>query len=191
MKNLLKIFLVPALLSTIPGCNQPTNEDQTEKEAKEINEDIVGDVNDEDAKFIVDAFTYSLMLREYGQVAVDKSDVPDKVKEFAKSSVKFNEEIDHQLTKMTLGTKVVLPSEPGDNIVKFREDLKAKEAKDMAEDYMDAVDEAQSKMVSDYQHTYDRTKNSELRDWIEFVLPQIRDRENLVDQLEGYTDDVE
>lgn len=175
----------------ILSCNQPTNEEQTTDAAEDLNEETVSGNAEEDADFIVEAYTHSLMLREYGQVAMEKEGIPAAIKEFAKTSVQFNENINKQLTQMTVNTKVVLPTSIGENVLQFKEELREKEGEEFAEKYMDVVGEIQSKMISDYQKAFNRTENAQLSEWIQAAIPQINEREGHADQLSAYTDDIE
>lgn len=191
MNLFIKSFLIVTTFLILTSCNRPANEEQTEDVAEDINEEIIDEPAEDDAEFMVEAHTYSLMLRQYGKVAMEKENIPESVKEFAKTSVEFNENINNQLTQMSLGTKVILPSSLGENVLEFQEKLREKEGAEFAEEYIDVVGEIQSKMVSDYQNAFNRTRNSQLSEWIRVALPQINRREEKVDELAGLTDDLE
>ncbi|WP_157494006.1 DUF4142 domain-containing protein [Fulvivirga imtechensis] len=185
---LINLFLVSCF---VISCNQPTNEEQTKGAAEDLNEETLSGNAKKDADFIVEAYTHSLMLREYGHVAMEKEGIPAAITEFAKTSVEFNENINKQLTQMTVNTKIVLPTSIGENVLRFKEKLQETRGKDFAEKYMNVVGEIQSKMISDYQKAFNRTENAQLSEWLQVAIPQINEREEYADQLSAYADDIE
>lgn len=191
MKILTRILLVVAAIAILIKCNRPTSEEQTSDPAEDVTEELVNGQAEEDAEFMIEAHTYSLMLRQYGKIAMEKQNIPPAVKEFAETSVKFNENVSSQLTQMTLDTKIILPSQLGENVLEYKERLKEKEGSEFAEDYMDVVGEIQSKMISEYQQAFNDTDNAQLKEWLTVVIPQINRREEEVDALAATTDELD
>lgn len=191
MYKLLKILIVPFAFSIIISCNRPASEEKTEEIAEEINEDRHSGAAEEDSEFIVEAYSYSLMLQEYGQVAMTKPDIPASVKEFAKTSVELNKKYAEELERIALASNVVLPSAAGIDVLEYKEKLSEKQGTEFAEEYMDVVEDIQGKMVSEYQTALDQTKNTQLRDWVQTALPTINNREDRAEVLEEHTDDIE
>lgn len=191
MYKLLQTLIVPLAFSIVISCNSPTSESKTEEIAENINEDRHTGSGEEDAEFIVEAYSYSLMLQEYAQVAMTKPDIPPLVKEFAKTSAELNKKYAEELDQIARTSNVVLPSSVGTNVLEFKEKLKEKQGVEFAEAYMDVVEDIQGKMVSEYQTALDKTKNTQIRDWVQTALPTITNRENRAELLEEHADDIE
>ena len=200
MKDFLFFFLIAFTFSLVFSCNSPSSEEETAESKKEVNEesinqsvteDVVEEFKEGQADFVVDAYSFNLMLLNYGEVALEKENIPDSIKEFAKSSVTYHSKLNEKLEAIALKKNILLPKGEGENVSEFIEDLRRLEGADFADDYIGVVDEIHDKMISEYQDAIDSEYDIEIQSYAGEVLPTMNQRKELVSELEKYTNEIE
>lgn len=191
MKNLLKTLLIAVPVLLIFSCERPANVDETADNAEDINEESEMVYEEDDAEFVVEAYSYNLMLQEYGQVAMNKETAPENVKQVAQSSVEYHQQLNNELEEIARKNNIVLPATVGENVSDFKQELMEKEGLEFADDYIDVVDDIQSRVYSEYREAATETVDPELQAWIELNLPLFAAREEMIDEMEEYVDELE
>lgn len=193
MERLNKSFFIFCLLFSFlaVSCNTGSSEESTEETAEEINEENFSWEAEEDAEFVTTAYSFNLMLQEYGELAQQRANVPAPIMDFAKNSVDYHKNLNEQLSNVAQKSGIALPTAVGENVQDYMENLRDKDGEDFANAYIDVVTDIQDKMTDEYEDAADNAYDPGLRSWAAAELVKIRDREMLVDQLEEVTNEMD
>lgn len=200
MKIFLSFFIIAFSFLFFYSCNSPSNEEETEDTTEEVNEesinqsvpeDVAEEFNEGQEEFVVEAYSFNIMLLDYGEVALEKENIPNPVKEFAQASVSFHKEPNEQLEAIALENNIYLPKGEGENVAEFSEQLRGLEGAEFADDYIDVVSDIQDKMISGYQEAIDSEYGQEIQTYAGEALPIMNQRKELVSELEEYTNEIE
>lgn len=173
------------------GCNPGTSEEDTEERAEELNDAAKTDWAEEDAEFIVEAYSFNLMIQEYARVAADKQSTPAPIKEYAQEALSYYANLNRELMEIAKANNVVLPEAVGENILEHKEELIEEEGAEFAEDFIDTIDDIHRKMIGEYTEANVQSIDESLRTWVSVNLPNIEAREEMVDELRNYADEID
>lgn len=199
----MRIFYLSVLVAGIAfagSCNSGTSEEETASPAEEINqesinksatEELADTGEQEDSEFVVEAYSFNLMLKHYGKLALTQENVPEQVKEFAKASVALHEDLNDRIEYIALKNNVFLPKEVGENVEEYSEKLIKMEGPEFAEQYLKTVADIHSEMAGEYEEASNNASDEEIRSMAASALPVIREREEQIDQLEEIKDQRE
>lgn len=169
----------------VVSCGSPTSEEKTEAQAEEINEEQkTTEYGEQNAEFVVEAYSFNLMLQEYAEVAAAKEEIPDAVKQYAQRAVVFHENLNNDLERAASANNIALPQQIGANVVDFKEDLLQKEGEEFTDEYLEAVDEIQRKLITSYQDALLEVTDPQLHDWVKLTSVQITEKEEELNQIQ-------
>lgn len=187
----LTIPVIIISLFTFSTCNTGASEEGTEEQAEEINDANLTDWAEEDAEFVVEAFSFNLMLIEYAEVAMSKESTPEPVKEYADNARSYYAGLNRDLIEVAEANNIVLPTGVGEDVIDFKENLMKQEGAEFAESYVDVVDDIHRRMINEYQEAIVQSVDEELKTWVSTTLPNIEAREEMVDELLNYADELD
>lgn len=180
-------FLFALIFPFLMSCNTGTSEEQTEDQAEEANDENIAETLEEDVEFLVESYSFSLMLQEYGKTVEQSTRIVEPVKEFASNSVALHENLNSQIEEITKGTQVVLPKTTGENTRDLIEKLKSGDMEEATDDYIEATEKIYEQMIAQYRDAFGKAKSVQVRDFAELVLPTLEDRQKKLEELEELT----
>ncbi|MGK7390912.1 MAG: DUF4142 domain-containing protein [Candidatus Cyclobacteriaceae bacterium M2_1C_046] len=190
MKSLFSLFVLISF-SLLISCNSPSSEEDTEDGAEDINDEkFQSSRAEEDAEFIVEAYSFNLMLIEYAKVLQQKDTVPPRLLQYAENAVRFHSEINNTLKELAQAHQVTLPNQVGENVIEYKEELMEKEGEDLYNDYIEVVDDIQEKMILSYNAAAEGSMDNDIRRFANTILSSIRDRHNEINELDEYVEEI-
>lgn len=178
------LFLFIALLA---ACNQEgASNEQTEEPADEVNEEMAEGhawVEEDDADFMVEAYSYNLMITRYSELAAQKATTP-ALQDFATRSLQFHSNLNNEIEAMAAEKTIALPAEVGENVREYIIDLQEKEGEEFDEAYAEVLEEIQDKMIREYEEAAEDASDMNLRNWASSTLPNLKAHELTTEELE-------
>lgn len=179
------LFLT-GILGLTMACNQEgaSNED-TKEPAEEVNEELVEAhswLEEEDAAFLVDVYSYNLMIIRYSELAMQEAGTP-ALQDFATRSVLFHQKLNEEIEGMARTKTIALPAQVGENVEHFVQELKGKEGDAFDEAYVNVLGDIQDKKVNQYEEAADDAYDMNLRNWASRTLPTIKAHALTVEEL--------
>lgn len=189
MKKLFSIFFLISLASLM-SCDSPASEEDTQDRAEDINKENFTGRSQQEAGFVVEAYSFNLMLIEYAKVIQQKENIPPRLAQYAENALRFHSEMNQTLENLAQEHQITLPREVGDNVIEYKEELLEKEGKELFEDYIEVVDKIQDNMITSYNAAAEGAMDNDIRRFAESILPGIRNRDKETDELEGYLEEL-
>lgn len=178
------LFLFVALLS---ACGQEgTSAEETEEPAEELNEEMAEGhawVEEDDAEFMVEAYSYNLMITRYSELAAQKATTP-ALQDFATRAVQFHSNLNDEIEAMAAEKVIALPTGVGENVQEKLVDLQEKEGQEFDEAYTEVLDNIQDKMIDEYEEAAEDASDMNLRNWASSTLPNLKAHELTTEELE-------
>ena len=188
MKKLLSIFSLLSFCLLI-SCNTGTSEEDTEDRAEDINEEKFSAASDEGAEFVVEAYSFNLMLIEYAKQM--ENNIPPRVEDYVTNAERFHSQLNSSLEKLAKEHQITLPNTIGENVIKQKEDLLEQEGKDLIDEYLDTVDDIQEEMIMAYQTSAEGVMDRDIKLFAEKTLSSLRNRQELVEELDKYLETID
>ncbi len=185
LRNVSFLFLFCAFL--FPSCGQEgTSNEETEEAAEELNEEMAEGhvwVEEDDAEFLVEAYSYNLMIARYSELASQKATTP-ALQDFASKSLQYHTNLNSEIEAMAAEKVVALPSAVGENVQEYLVDLQEKEGLEFDEAYTEVLDNIQDKIVDEYEDAAEDAADMNLRAWASSTLPNLKAHELTTEELE-------
>lgn len=190
MKNLI---LISALFTFIGlfSCNQPTNEEKTEDVAEDINKEKFSGAAQRDVEFVVEAYSYNLMLIEYAEAVANKGDVLPVIQDYANNALRYHGELNKTLKELATAHHITLPESVGENVVDYKEKLLEKEGNEFSEDYISTVAEIQENMISKYKAASETSMDEDVLNFAKKYLPGLQERQAALEKIEEVTENID
>lgn len=184
MKTYLNLLLA-SLLCMAVACNQQgASNDETKEPAEEVNEDFEKlRAEEDDATFLVDAYSYNSMIVRYGQEAMQNASTP-ALQDFASQSVQYHQNLNSEIETLASERNVALPAVVGDDVEEYAREMSEKEGRDFDEAYLDVLEDIQANMIGHYEDAAEDAGDEEIRNWASRTLPDIRAHEQTVETLD-------
>lgn len=191
MNVLYNVILVIVSLGVSTSCDTKLSQSSTAERDEEVHGHVQNSqYAQEDADFVVEAYVYHLALQEYGKVAMSKESVPDVVKQFAEQSIDYYKELNEDLKRTAEANNIQLPKGVGEDVQEVKQELMEQEGVAFADEYFDVVGEVQHDMISRYMKALYTIDDPQLQDWVRLASAKIAEREEIVDQMEEYTEQM-
>lgn len=176
------LSLITALLS-FAACERGSNNHQTKELAVEENKPTTeGWGSAQDASFLLEAYSYGLMIIQYSELAQQKAQTP-ALKSFAEQSANWHQKMNKDVAQQAAKKEVALPKAGGDDVQKFINELSALPADKFEQRYLQALHEIQRKMIKQYELAAEGALDQDLRTWANQTLPYLQGHAQAVDEL--------
>ena len=184
--DLYKISLLVLLFAFFSACNQEgaSNED-TEEPAEEFTEERVEEfdwVEKDDAEFLVEVYSFNIMINRYSTLAVQKASTP-ALRDFATKSALFHENLNNEIENMAASKVIVLPETVGEDVQDYLAELEEKEGPAFDEAYLDVLHSIQDKVINNYEEAAREGNDGSLRAWASGTLPNLKAHAVTVEEL--------
>lgn len=172
-----------ALLCLAASCDRGSSNTQTKEPAVEASPEATPDQHkQQDSDFLLDAYSYGLMLRRYNSLATEKASTP-AVKSFAEQSASWHEELNKELAQMAARDSITLPEAPGSDVEDYSKELAALPAADFELRYLEVLQQIQQKTISLYTSTAETAADTTLRKWATQKAPDLEAHTKAVEEL--------
>ena len=176
MKKSANILFVTIVTSLFFACSS-RNPDSVEQ-ANDMNEnkDSTGSmmtIDDNDAKFLVEASDACMMDIEAGILAQKKSSNKD-VADFGKMLSTEYANANNEVQSVASMKSVTMPTSMSDEYMKKLNDLREKSGKDFDKDYISMVVDEHKKTVNNYEKMASDSKDDDIRAMATKLLPTLR-----------------
>ena len=176
MKKSLNILFVAMVTSLFFACGS-SNTDSVEQ-ANDMNDkkDSSGSmmtIDDNDAKFLVEASDASMMEIEAGNLAQQKS-TNKSVVDFGKMMSTEHANANTEIQSVASMKSVTMPTSMSEDHMKKINDLREKSGKDFDKDYMSMMVDGHKKVISDFEKMSTDAKDDDIRALAAKLLPTLR-----------------
>lgn len=184
MKTYLNLLFASLLCIAVACDQQGASNDETKEPAEEVNEDYERlRVEEDDASFLVDAYSYNSMIVRYGQEAMQKASTP-AMQDFASQSVEYHQSLNNEIETLASERNVALPAVVGEDVEERAREMREKEGRDFDEAYLNVLESIQDNMIGNYEDAAEGADDEEIRNWASRTLPDIRAHEQTVETLD-------
>lgn len=184
MKMYLNLLLASLLCMAVACDQQGASNDETKEPAEEVNEDSERlRAEEDDATFLVDAYSYNSMIVRYGQEAMQHASTP-AMQDFASQTVGYHQNLNNEIEALASERNVALPAAVGENVEEQAREMREKEGRDFDEAYLDVLEAIQGNMIGQYEDAAENASDEEIRTWASRTLPDIRAHEQTVETLD-------
>lgn len=151
------------------ACNNEARKEDSVENAKESNDDL-STVEDNDAKFMVEAASGGMMEVALGQMAQQKAR-DQRVKDFGAMMVRDHTKANDELKALAASRNVSLPTTVGEDHQKHIHDLEQKTGADFDKDYMSMMVDDHEKDIKQFENTSDKGNDANLKAFASKTLP--------------------
>jgi putative membrane protein len=184
--NFFSLLLLGSLIGVAIACSQEgAGNEETKAPVAEANEALVEDRSrlEEDAAFLVEVYSYNLMISDYGEQAKQKASTP-ALQDFATHSILFHEKLNKEIADMAAAKGITLPAGIGKDVQQHIEKLKGKEAKAFDKAYLNVLAKIQDDLVSKYEEVAGGAYDEDFKNWASHTLPSIKAHALTTEELE-------
>ncbi len=175
--------LLLLMLFQVLACESGSSNTQTKEPAAEANQEIVQDTKTQKgADFLLDAYSYGLMLSQYSKLAVEKAQTP-AVKSIAEQSGAWYENLNKEIKQLAAQHALTLPATPGSDVQSFVEELKALPPDAFEQRYLEVVQEIHQKTISLYTGAAGKATDTQLQQWATQKVPELEAHAQAVQEL--------
>lgn len=103
-----------------------------------------------DSAFLLDAYSYGVMLVQYSELAMLQSQRKD-VTSFAEQSASWHKSLNQEIKKVADQQELTLPEVAGDNVHQYMSELRELPADRFDTRYLQVLQEIQGKMIKAYE----------------------------------------
>lgn len=182
MKNHVLFYSLIIMCLFTVACT--SRQDATEQ-AEEANEQqFEGNDQMEDvSEFMVEAYNQNALINEASQMAAQKAR-SEQVKQFAQQSVDKHNKVKQQIETFASQINVALPDSLSNEYRRKVDDLASANETEFDQKYVDLIDDASEEMVKKFEDVPDGAENTELNNFVQQTLPDLRQHKEETDQLE-------
>ncbi|WP_134092006.1 DUF4142 domain-containing protein [Olivibacter sp. XZL3] len=191
MKNILIVWIASLWLA-VSGCGNASNKDAKEA-ADSINQALAdssasmpdtSQVSTDEAAFATEAASGGLAEVALGELAAQKA-TDAKVKAFGTMMVKDHSKANEELKALAAKKNIALPSAPAVEKQKKLEEIGAKAGKDFDKAYVEEMVEDHKKDVALFEEALEKSKDPEMKQFIESTLPVLRKHLEHIQTIDG------
>lgn len=188
MKMYVNLMLASLLCMAVACNNEGASNQETKEPAEEVNEDYERlRAEEDDASFLVDAYSHNSMIVRYGQEAMQKASTP-ALKDFASQSVQYHQNLNSEIETLAQERNVALPAVVGEDVEEHAREMSEKEGKDFDDAYIEVIGGIQGNMIGQYEDAAEDASDEEIRSWASRTLPDIKAHEQTVETLDERID---
>lgn len=165
------------------ACDRGSSNTQTKEPAVETNPETTPDQNkQQDSDFLLDAYSYGLMLVRYSKLATEKASTP-AVKSFAEQSAGWHEDLNKEIAQMASRENITLPDSTGSDVEDYSKELETLPAADFERRYLEVLQQIQQKTISLYTSTAENAADTTVRNWATQKAPDLEAHAQAVQEL--------
>lgn len=177
------LLLCAALAQPLISCESGSSNTQTKEKALQRNETAAeGWDAKQEATFLVEAYSYGLMLSQYNELALLKAQTP-ALKSFVEQSATWHKKLNDEIKQMAVQKEVELPEVPGDDVQRYMDKLSALPPAKFEPQYLKVISDIQRNMISQYETASDEAMDMNTRNWAAQTLPYMQAHAQAVDEL--------
>lgn len=182
--SLLKSGVAGLLLLAAVACERGSNNTQTKEMAKEEKATVPQetDATKNDAPFLMDAYSYGVMIVEYSELAARNSK-RKAVVSFAQKSAEWHKSLNQEIKKFARQQNVTLSEVAGDNVQTYMNELRELPADRFDARYLQVLKEIQTKMITQYETAAEGAADPELQSMLSQKLPDLHAHAQAVQDL--------
>ncbi|EMR00988.1 DUF4142 domain-containing protein [Cesiribacter andamanensis] len=172
--------LLPALgLLLLCACGNGSSNQQTLEPVQQTTDQLQENL---EANFLLDSYSYGLMLVHYSELAAQKASTPT-VKSFAESSLAYHQKLNEEVEHLAAARKLALPQTPGEDVQAYRQELAELPAEAFEIRYLEVLRDIQTKMIGRYEQATSGSLEEYLHNWSMNTLPNLRAHAQTVTDL--------
>ncbi len=189
MKTNMKLVAALLLVGGLTACGSSSDtEDTTEKTNEERIEataptEAAADAQEDDAEFLAEAASGSMMEVELGKLALQKSMSP-KVKDFARMLVDDHTKAIADLENIASQKNVALPVALMDKHQKTINKFKDETGKDFDKKYLNIMVDDHKEDIKEFQEIVEESKDTNIKDFASKSLPKLAAHLEMAERLE-------
>ncbi len=189
MKTNMKLVAALLLVGGLTACGSSSDtEDTTEKKNEERIEataptEAAADAQEDDAEFLAEAASGSMMEVELGKLALQKSMSP-KVKDFARMLVDDHTKAIADLENIASQKNVALPVALMDKHQKTINKFKDETGKDFDKKYLNIMVDDHKEDIKEFQEIVEESKDTNIKDFASKSLPKLAAHLEMAERLE-------
>lgn len=189
MKTNMKLVAVLFLIGGLTACGGSSDtEDTTEKTNEERIEataptEAAADAQEDDAEFLAEAASGSMMEVELGKLALQKSMSP-KVKDFARMLVDDHTNAIADLENIASQKNLALPVALMDKHQKMVDKIKDEKGKEFDKKYLGAMVSDHKEDIEEFREVSEETKDTNIKDFASKTLPKLAAHLEMAERLE-------
>jgi putative membrane protein len=181
-------LLCTALAVSLASCDRGSSNTQTKERALQLSEASSESWDArQDAAFLIDAYSYGLMIIRYSELAFEKAQSP-AAKSFAEQSASWHKKLNNEIEQMAQHKEVVLPDAEGEDVQHYFDKLNKLSSAQFEKEYLQVLSDIQDNMIKQYQIASDEALDMNMRNWASQTLPYMQAHaqavSELMDQLE-------
>jgi len=185
------ILVATGLLLALYSCNNTASNDAKAK-ADSINEakvdrqddNMTKGIAEKDAKFATDAANGGMAEVELGKLAQEKA-TDAKVKEFGSMMVTDHSKANDELKILAQSKGIELPTMPGEDEQKIKQELSAKSGKDFDKAYVDQMVTDHKKTITLFENALNDVEDADLKQFIQKTLPVLKSHLEHIQAIDG------
>lgn len=136
----------------------------------------------QDAAFLIEAYSYGLMIVRYSELALTKAQTPS-AKSFAEQSAAWHRKLNSEIEQLASHKEVVLPQTGGEDVQRYLKQLNQLDAPEFEQKYLQLLGDIQSRMIPQYEVATDEAMDMNLRNWASQNLPYMEAHSQAVEEL--------
>lgn len=185
----MKVVAALLLVGGLTACGGSSDtEDTTEKTNEERIEataptEAAADAQEDDAEFLAEAASASMMEVELGKLALEKSTSP-KVKDFARMIVDDHTKAIADLENIANQKNVALPVALMDKHQKMVDKIKDEKGKEFDKKYLDAMVSDHKEDIEEFKEISEETKDLNVKEFAAKSLPKLAAHLEMAERLE-------
>ena len=189
MKTNMKVVAALLLVGGLTACGGSSDtEDTTEKTNEARIEataptEAAADAQEDDAEFLAEAASASMMEVELGKLALEKSTSP-KVKDFARMIVDDHTKAIADLENIATQKNVALPVALMDKHQKMVDKIKDEKGKEFDKKYLDAMVSDHKEDIEEFKEISEETKDLNVKEFAAKSLPKLAAHLEMAERLE-------
>lgn len=177
------VVICAALVQPLISCERGSSNTQTKEKAIQHNEaSAQGWDAKQDATFLVEAYSYGIMLMQYSELALLKAQTP-ALKSFVEQSATWHKKLNDEIKQIAAQKEVELPEVPGDDVQRYMDKLSALPPAEFEPQYLKVISDIQRNMISQYETASDEAMDMNTRNWAAQTLPYMQAHAQAVEEL--------
>ena len=161
------------------GSNNTATKEQVSEESKAATQNLDAT---KDSGFMLDAYSYGLMIVQYSELAAEKSQ-RKAVVSFAEQSASWHKALNQEIKNFADQQRISLPEVAGDDVHTYTEELNALPPDQLDARYLQVLQEIQKKMIGRYERAAEGAGSEELRSWATQKLSDLQAHAQAVQEL--------
>ncbi|WP_225000188.1 DUF4142 domain-containing protein [Cesiribacter sp. SM1] len=178
-----------AIAVSLSSCDRGSSNTQTKEKALQLSEASSESWDArQDAAFLIDAYSYGMMIIRYSELALQKAQSP-AARSFAEQSAAWHKKLNNQIKQMAQQKEVVLPNTEGQDVQSYHDKLKQLSSPQFEKEYLQVLSDIQRKMIHQYEIASDEALDMNMRNWASQTLPYMQAHAQAVNDLQDQLQD--